>query len=149
MLEIFVLGKGFFKSLVAFDVEQLELLEVHFQGTTQLDSHFLLLLEYYFVVLHIFFRVSLQVGSQLVEVKAIFICAFLAAEKELTKFGSAERCADQPLFVHELVHRQDGFGAISRVVEGYVSGVRRPSAATIVDIVGVDDDLFDFTVLAE
>lgn len=82
---MFVCGVGFFQFLIVLDVELLELIEVHFEGPAQLDGYLLLLLKYYFIVLHVFLGVGLQVRSQFVQVQAVFVRALLAAQEELAE----------------------------------------------------------------
>jgi len=60
------------------------------QGLTQLDGYLLLLKEYKFVILHVFFRVSFQVCPQFVQVQAVPVVALLIVQEELAEFGSAK-----------------------------------------------------------
>ena len=90
VLEVRVVQVRVSEFLVGIDVALLELLEVHLQGSAELDGHLLLLLEDDLVILHVLFGVGLQVRSQLVQIKAVFVRAFLAAQEELAELGRAE-----------------------------------------------------------
>jgi len=43
------------------------------------------------IVLHVFLSIGLIISPDLMQIQAIFICAFLPVHEELTKFASAER----------------------------------------------------------
>lgn len=58
MFEIWILNIGFLQFLIVLNVLLFKLVKVHFQGPAELYGYLLLLLEYDFVVLHIFFSVS-------------------------------------------------------------------------------------------
>jgi len=58
MFEIWILNVGFLQLLIILNVLLFELFKVHFQGPAELYGYLLLLLEYDFVVLHIFFSIS-------------------------------------------------------------------------------------------
>jgi len=59
--------------------------KAHFQSSTKFNSYFLLLLEYKLVILHIFFRIRLEVSADLMKIQTIFIRALLAIHEELAK----------------------------------------------------------------
>mmetsp|Transcript_2747 Transcript_2747/g.4313 ORF Transcript_2747/g.4313 Transcript_2747/m.4313 type:complete len:204 (+) Transcript_2747:1346-1957(+) len=142
-------GKTLFELGVRLGMGLHKLVPVHLEGLAQLYSYFLLLLEYKFVVLHVFLSVRLEVGSQLVQVQAVFVRAPLPVQEELTEFRSAERSADQSIIINELVDGQDGYCAVSRVRERHIGRVRRAPSASVVDVVCVYYYLFDVAILPE
>ena len=58
MFEVWILNIGFLQLLIILNVLLFKLFKVHFQGPAELYGYLLLLLEYDFVILHIFFSVS-------------------------------------------------------------------------------------------
>jgi len=54
------------------------------------------------------------------QVKTIFVGAFLARKEVLTKFGCAKGCSYQTLVVQELIHGENGDGAISWAGKSHV-----------------------------
>lgn len=90
--------------LVAIDIVFVELVFGQIECLAQLDCNLLLLQKDEFVVLHVLFRVCFQVGSQLVQIKAVFVVALLIVEEELTEFGGAERGPYHAVIQHILVH---------------------------------------------
>ena len=66
--ELGVLLEGLFQLVVDLLVRHNELFLCHFKGFAKLDGDLLLLLENEFIILHIFFSVSLQVRPELMQV---------------------------------------------------------------------------------
>lgn len=147
VFEIAVFRVGLLQFRILLNVELLEVFKVHLERLAQFDSYLLLLLENDLVVLHIFLGVGLQVRPQFVQVQAVLVRALLSTQEELAELGSSERGTNQPVVIHELVHGQYGLRAVSRVAERDVPRVRGTAAASIIHIVGVDDDLLYFSVL--
>jgi hypothetical protein len=57
------------------------------------------------VVLHVFFRVRLQICSDLVEIEAVLVSALLPVHEELAELGGAEGRSKHAIKQVELVHR--------------------------------------------
>jgi hypothetical protein len=76
--------------LIVLFVVQTEIIEAHLKGTTQLDCDFLLLLKDELVVLHVFLGVGLQIGTNLMQIQAIFVRTFLSIHEKLAKLGRAK-----------------------------------------------------------
>lgn len=70
----------------------------------KLDCYLLLLEENKFVVLHVFLGVGFQVGTQFVQVQAVFVVALLVVQEKLTEFRRAERRSYHSVIQHELVN---------------------------------------------
>ena len=83
------------------------------------------------------------------QVQAIFVGAFLPTEEELAELGCSEGSTNEPVVVHELIDCQDGLRAVAWAAESDVARVGWPTAAAVVDIIGVDDHLLDFAILAK
>jgi len=103
-MEFFIVDGGGMRHLLdrlhAFFADSPFQLPVHFideffsfvvEHARQSERYFLLFLEYYFIIAHVFFRVNFEVGSDFVQVQTVFIRTFHALQKELAELGSAER----------------------------------------------------------
>jgi len=115
----------------------------------QLDGYLLLLEKNKFVVLHVVFRICLQVGSKFMEVKTIFIAATLAIQKELAKLAGAERGAYHSIIQNKLVHWQNGDGWLAGTIKGEVGGVRWTTPGGVVDVVCIYHHFQKLTILPE
>lgn len=149
VLELRVFRESVSKFAVAFYVEFLELLETQFQGVAKLYCYFLLFLENKFVVLHVFLGVRFEVAAQLMQIQTVFVRALLTVEKELTKLGGPEAGSDQAIVVNKLVDRQNCICTFSRTGKSHVRGITWAASATVVDIICVDHNLFNLSVLSK
>lgn len=107
----------------------------------------MLLQEYEFVVCHVLLRVSFQVSPEFVKVEAVFVGTVLACQEKLTKLRCAKRGSYKALLKHKLVHAQDCNRTVPISFEGDVGRVGRTALATIVNVVRVDYDFFNASVL--
>lgn len=81
------------------------------------------------------------------QIEAIFVGALLATQEELAKFRCSKACSDQALVVHMLINWKNSNGTISWISKCHVRRIARTTPATGINIVGVDNNLFNFSVL--
>ena len=93
----------FRERLVAFLIVFIELILGQLQSLTELDSYLLLFQEYEFVILHVFFRIGLQISSKLMQVEAVLVAAPLSIQEELAELWGAEGSSDHSIVQYELI----------------------------------------------
>lgn len=63
-----------------------ELIQTQLKSLTKFDSYLLLFLKYEFVILHVLFRVGLEIRTNLMQIQAFLVRTFLSAHEKLTEF---------------------------------------------------------------
>ena len=105
--------------------------------------------EYEFIVLHVLFRVRLEVGPKLMQIQAVSVVTFLIVEEELTKLRCAERGSNHAIVQHELVYGEYCDGTLASRMKSEVRGVGGTSSGRVVNVFSIDDNFLQVAILTE